>query len=157
MSSATELIKKYRSYIVVGLVAALVASAVTATFLLLGDQHAKTAESTESQQIEQSITDALAAFDEGNYDKAKSLLCGSALSGYTALNRRISDAEGPSLRDTKGSQKLTNVSLVSDGSRAFVIADAYREKDPSATAQTAIFRMEKTNGSWKLCNYSNVL
>lgn len=155
--SAVDIVRKYRSHILVAVLAVFLSVALTVAFLKMDDRGAHATAVSESEQIEQAITDALTAFDEGNYDKAKSLLCGSALSGYTALNRKISDAEGPSLRDTKGTQKLTNVSLVSDGSRAFVIADAYREKDPSSTAQTAIFRMEKTDGSWKLCNYSNVL
>lgn len=155
--SAVDVLRKYRSHILVGVLAAFLSVALTVALLKVDDRGAHATAASESEQIEQAITNALTAFDEGNYDKAKSLLCGSALSGYTALNRKISDAEGPSLRDTKGTQKLANVSLVSDGSRAFVIADAYREKDPSSTAQTAIFRMEKTDGSWKLCNYSNVL
>lgn len=154
---AVDVVRRYRSHILVGVLAACLSVVLTVAFFNIGDRRAHDAGTSESAQIEQAITDALTAFDDGNYDKAKSLLCGSALSGYTALNRKISDAEGPSLRDTMGPQKLSNVSLVSDGSRAFVIADAYREKDPSATAQTAIFRMEKANGSWKLCNYSNVL
>ncbi|MBF9327892.1 Rv0361 family membrane protein [Mycobacteroides chelonae] len=149
------MINKIKENWVYLLITALIFTALGAggSFLFQDSQARK---ASDAGQVEQAIIDVLGAYDDGDYGRAKGRLCGFALENYTKFNKQEAEQQGLDAQRKQGRQKLVNVEVVADGDKAFVLADTYREGDPKSTAQAALFKMERSGGTWRMCSYADM-